>query len=33
VAGPVVYSASKTLAERAAHDFAAAHQEMIISTL
>ncbi|KWU46663.1 NAD(P)-binding protein [Rhodotorula sp. JG-1b] len=33
VAGPVVYSASKTLAERAAHNFAAAHQEMIISTL
>ncbi|POY71341.1 hypothetical protein BMF94_5653 [Rhodotorula taiwanensis] len=33
VAGPVVYSASKTLAEHAAHDFAAANPDMVISTL
>lgn len=34
MAGPVVYSASKTLAERAAHDFAAAHpRDLVISTL
>ncbi|GAA5980744.1 hypothetical protein JCM10908_001761 [Rhodotorula pacifica] len=33
VAGPIVYSASKTLAERAAFEFASSHPEMIISTL
>ncbi|GAA5861467.1 hypothetical protein JCM3774_000258 [Rhodotorula dairenensis] len=36
VAGPVVYSASKTLAERAAHDFAAADanaDHLVLSTL
>ncbi|BGP52862.1 hypothetical protein JCM8202_003944 [Rhodotorula sphaerocarpa] len=33
LSGPGVYSASKTLAERAALDFAAAHPDMVISTL